>query len=437
MRLALAVSGTALLCRLIKRNFSNKKSRSQLIISGVIAVLIAAMIMVLELPVTFAEVSSPDGKYKLVAQYPLREGIICSLSMAGGGDEEGTLILKSSDGREINKTGLIMQEFQVEAVKWHSEYVEMNQKKWFYDGKVGEVLNPESFFRNVSLAEASQGIADVAENKTINQFTANVIQNKSEFETFKNIFELLTELQTMIDKGITPPMALFAAPPDKKQIEKLNIPVNDYRQLINELWILRADDYRIFADFMEKNHSCRLLFHEYLGKFFYEPNRKTNYSCHIATAYLRRRITIPPPQEHRERIARQITDSFACQYAAHYPQVLTGLSDSEQTQLQEALAKNNDFMENDLAVLVNYFQKFPAEKDLKKLLKHYYPQKQYPPDNADGYYLYENYSLGFKLIVYHILLTKPELRDLPENRVWCQSLYTGFGYYPEAKNWKK
>ena len=94
-------------------------------------------------------------------------------------------------------------------------------------------------------------------------------------------------------------------------------------------------------------------------------------------------------------------------------------------------------MENDFSVLVNYFQKLPKEKDVKKLLKHYYPQKQYPPNNADGYYLYENYSLGFKLVVYHILLKNPELRDLPENRVWCQSLYTGFGYYPEAKNWKK
>ena len=35
------------------------------------------------------------------------------------------------------------------------------------------------------------------------------------------------------------------------------------------------------------------------------------------------------------------------------------------------------------------------------------------------------------------LLKNPELRNHPENRVWCQSLYTGFGYYPEAKNWKK
>jgi hypothetical protein len=115
---------------------------------------------------------------------------------------------------------------------------------------------------------------------------------------------------------------------------------------------------------------------------------------------------------------------------------LTGLSTAESEQLQAALAKNNDFMENDLAVLVNYFQKFPAEKDVRKLLQHYYPQKQYPPLDADGDYLYENYSLGFKLIVYHILLKNPKLRELPENRMWCQSLYTGFGYYPEAKNWK-
>ena len=421
----------------LKEYFSEKMNRRQLIISGIIVVLITAMIMIWELPVTFAEMVSPDGKYKLIAQYPLREGLICSLSMAGGGDEEGTLILKSSAGREINKTRLVMQEFQPEAIKWHSEYVEMNHIKWYYDGTVAAVLTPNSFFRQISLAEAGQGIADVAENKTLNLFTTNAILGKNEFEKFKKIFELLQEMQVLIDKGITPPPALFAASPDKKQIEKLNIPANDYRQLINELWILRADDYRIFADFMEKNHSCRLLFHEYLGKFLSEPNRKTNYSCRIAEAYLRFRITIPQPQERRERIARQITDSFACQYAAHYPQVLTGLSDSEQTQLQEALAKNNDFMENDLAVLVNYFQKFPAEKDVKKLLKHYYPQKQYPPDNADGYYLYENYSLGFRLIVYHILLKNPKLRELPENRMWCQSLYTGFGYYPEAKNWKK
>ena len=120
----------------LKEFFSEKMNRRQLIISGIIVVLITAMIMVWELPVTFAEMVSPDGKYKLVAQYPLREGLICSLSMAGGGDEEGTLILKSSAGREINKTGLIMQEFQPEAIKWHSEYVEMNHIKWRYDGRL-------------------------------------------------------------------------------------------------------------------------------------------------------------------------------------------------------------------------------------------------------------------------------------------------------------
>ena len=114
----------------------HKKLRRQLIISGIIVVLITAMIMFLELPVTFAEMVSPDGKYKLVAQYPLREGVICSLSMAGGGDENGTLILKSSDGRVINKTELVMQEFQPESIEWHPEYVEMNQIKWRYDGKL-------------------------------------------------------------------------------------------------------------------------------------------------------------------------------------------------------------------------------------------------------------------------------------------------------------
>ena len=120
----------------LKEFFSEKMNRRQLIISGIIVVLITAMIMILELPVTFAEVYSPDENYKLVAQYPLREGIICSLSMAGSGDEAGTLILKSSAGREINKTGLIMQEFQPEAIKWHTEYVEMNQIKWRYDGRL-------------------------------------------------------------------------------------------------------------------------------------------------------------------------------------------------------------------------------------------------------------------------------------------------------------
>ena len=120
----------------LKKYFSNKKNRRQLIIAGIITVFIAMIPTIANIPVTYAEKTSPDGKYKLVAQYPLREGLICSLSMAGGGDEEGTLILKSSAGREINKTGLIMQEFQPEAVKWHSDHVEMNYIKWFYDGRL-------------------------------------------------------------------------------------------------------------------------------------------------------------------------------------------------------------------------------------------------------------------------------------------------------------
>jgi len=31
-----------------------------------------------------------------------------------------------------------MQEFQKEAVKWHSDHVEMNYIKWFYDGRLPE-----------------------------------------------------------------------------------------------------------------------------------------------------------------------------------------------------------------------------------------------------------------------------------------------------------
>ena len=120
----------------MKKYFSNKKNCRQLIIAGIITVFIALIPTIANIPITYAEETSPDGKYKLVAQYPLREGLICSLSMAGGGDEEGKLILKSSAGREINKTGLIMQEFQPEAIKWHSEYVEMNHIKWCYDGKL-------------------------------------------------------------------------------------------------------------------------------------------------------------------------------------------------------------------------------------------------------------------------------------------------------------
>ena len=92
----------------IKEYFSNKRNRRQLIIAGIITVFTALIPTIANIPITYAEETSPDGKYKLVAQYPLREGIICSLSMAGSGDEDGTLILKSSDGRVINKTELVM-----------------------------------------------------------------------------------------------------------------------------------------------------------------------------------------------------------------------------------------------------------------------------------------------------------------------------------------
>ena len=416
----------------LKDCFSDKNNHRQIIIVGSIVVFTALILTIANIPITYAEKTSPGGNYKLVAQYPLAEGLSCSFSIAGGGDQNGTLFLKSSDGKVLTKIAIVMQEFQAEAIKWHSDCVEMKHIKLRYDGKDGEVLNPALFFRNVSWADAAMGIADIVENKTVNSFALNATKGKIEFEKFKSIFELLNKMQLQLDKGITPPPALFAAPPDKKLSD-----ASDYRQIINDLWNLQADDYRIFADFMKNNLDRRLLYHEYLGKFLYAPNRKINYSCHIVETYLRFRITVSQPQEYKERIARQITDSFACQYAAHHPEVLTGLSTFESEQLQSALAKNNDFMENDLAVTVNYFQKFPKEKDIKKLLKHFYPQKQYPPNNADGYYLYENYSLGFKLVVYHILLKNPELRYLPENRVWCQSLYTGFGYFPEAKNWKK
>ena len=120
----------------MKKYFSNKKNCRQFIIAVIITVFIAMIPTIANIPIAYAEATSPDGKYKLVAQYPLREGLICSLSMAGSGDEAGTLILKSSAGREINKTGLIMQEFQPEAIKWHSEYVEMNHIKWYYDGRL-------------------------------------------------------------------------------------------------------------------------------------------------------------------------------------------------------------------------------------------------------------------------------------------------------------
>ena len=71
----------------MKKYFSNKNNRRQLIIAGIIAVFTALIPTIANIPVTYAEETSPDGKYKLVAQYPLREGIICSLSMAGSGDE--------------------------------------------------------------------------------------------------------------------------------------------------------------------------------------------------------------------------------------------------------------------------------------------------------------------------------------------------------------
>ena len=122
----------------MKKYFSNKKNRRQLIIAGIIAVFIALIPTIANIPITYAEKTSPDGKYKLLAQYPLLEGLSCSLSIAGSGDQNGTLFLKSSDGRLINKTGLIMQEFQAEAIKWHTDCVEMNYIKWYYDGRLPE-----------------------------------------------------------------------------------------------------------------------------------------------------------------------------------------------------------------------------------------------------------------------------------------------------------
>ena len=114
----------------------DKKNRRQLIIAGIIAVFIALIQTIANIPITYTEAASPDGKYKLVAQYPLLEGIICSLSMAGSGDQNGTLFLKSSDGKVLSKTSIVMQEFQPEAVKWYSDLVEMNYIKWYYDGRL-------------------------------------------------------------------------------------------------------------------------------------------------------------------------------------------------------------------------------------------------------------------------------------------------------------
>jgi hypothetical protein len=122
----------------MKKYFSNKKNRRQFIIAGIITVFIAMIPTIANIPVTYAEKTSPDGKYKLVAQYPLVEGLSCSLSIAGGGDQNGTLFLKSSDGKVLSKTSIVMQKFQPEAVKWYSDHVEMNYIKWFYDGRLPE-----------------------------------------------------------------------------------------------------------------------------------------------------------------------------------------------------------------------------------------------------------------------------------------------------------
>ena len=120
----------------MKKYFSNKKNRRQLIIAGIIAVFIALIPTIANIPITYAEETSPDGKYKLVAQYSLVEGLSCSLSIAGGGDQNGTLFLKSSDGIILAQTAIAMQEFQPEAVKWHSDCVEMHYIKWYYDGRL-------------------------------------------------------------------------------------------------------------------------------------------------------------------------------------------------------------------------------------------------------------------------------------------------------------
>ena len=63
----------------------DKRNLSKIIVAGFIAAFWAVMMAAFCLPVTYAEKVSPDGKYKLIAQYSLREGIICSLSMAGSG----------------------------------------------------------------------------------------------------------------------------------------------------------------------------------------------------------------------------------------------------------------------------------------------------------------------------------------------------------------
>ena len=113
----------------MKECFSDKKNRRQFIIAGIITVFIVLIPTIANIPVTYAEKTSPDGKYKLVAQYPLLEELSCSLSIAGSGDQNGTLFLKSSDGKVLAQSAIAMQEFQPEAVKWHSDHVEMNYIK--------------------------------------------------------------------------------------------------------------------------------------------------------------------------------------------------------------------------------------------------------------------------------------------------------------------
>ena len=120
----------------LKEYFSDKKNCRQLIIAGIITVFIAMIPTIANIPITYAEETSPDGKYKLVAQYSLVEELSCSLSIAGGGDQNGTLFLKSSDGKVLSKTSIVMQEFQPEAVEWHSDHVEMKYIKWYYDGRL-------------------------------------------------------------------------------------------------------------------------------------------------------------------------------------------------------------------------------------------------------------------------------------------------------------
>ena len=120
----------------LKECFSDKKNRRQFIIAGIITVFIALIPTIANIPVTYAEKTSPDGKYKLVAQYSLLEELSCSLSIAGSGDQNGTLFLKSSDGKVLAQSAIAMQEFQPEAVKWYSDHVEMNYIKWFYDGRL-------------------------------------------------------------------------------------------------------------------------------------------------------------------------------------------------------------------------------------------------------------------------------------------------------------